>query len=127
MLFKPQRKKIEIQEKLLIDTTEITRVKNARYLGIIIDEQLNFKAQHAKLVSKLTEAVNALICVRDTLNYRSKIALYNALFKSHLEYCAMVYYDCLKKKQMDKLAKLQKKSHKTSIPCSYWSTHWKAF
>ena len=110
MLFKPQRKKVEIQEKLLIDTTEITRVKKARYLGIIIDEKLNFKEQHEKLVSKLTEAVNALICVRDTLNYRSKIALYNALFKSHLEYCAMVYYDCLKKKQMDKLVKLQKKA-----------------
>ena len=109
MLFKPQRKKVEIQEKLLIDTTEITRVKKARYLGIIIDEKLNFKEQHEKLVSKLTEVVNALICVRNTLNYRCKIALYNALFKSHLEYCAMVYYDCLIKKQIDKLAKLQKK------------------
>ena len=110
ILFKPKRKKVEIQEKLMIETTEIIRVKKARYLGIIIDEKLNFKEQHEKLVSKLTEAVNALICVRNTLNYRAKIALYNALFKSHLEYCAMVYYDCLKKNQMDKLAKLQKKA-----------------
>lgn len=110
ILFKPKRKKVEIQEKLIIETTEITRVKKARYLGIIIDEKLNFKEQHEKLVSKLTEAVNALICVRNSINYRSKIALYNAIFKSHLEYCAMVYYDCLKKKQMDKLVKLQKKA-----------------
>ena len=40
MLFKPQRKKVEIQEKLLIENTELTRVKKARYLGIIIDEHL---------------------------------------------------------------------------------------
>ena len=110
ILFKPKRKKVVIKEKLKIETTEITRVKKARYLGIIIDENLKFKEQHEKLVSKLTEAVNGLICVRNILNYRSKIALYNALFKSHLEYCAMVYYDCLNKKQMDVLAKLQKKA-----------------
>ena len=109
-MFKPPRKKVEIQEKLFIETTEITRVKKARYLGIIIDEKLKFKEQHEKLVSKLTEAVNALICVRNTLNYRAKIALYNAMFKSHLEYCALVYHDCLDKKQMDKLVKLQKKA-----------------
>ena len=110
ILFKPKRKKVEIQEKLLIENTELTRVKKARYLGIIIDERLQFKDQHEKLVSKLTEAVNALILIRSTLNYRCKIALYNALFKSHLEYCAMVYYDCLNRKQIDKLAKLQKKA-----------------
>ncbi len=110
ILFKPKRKKVNIQEKLQIETTEITRVKKARYLGIIIDEKLKFKEQHEKLVSKLIEAVNSLICVRNTLNYRSKIALYNALFKSHLEYCALVYYDCLNKKQIDVLVKLQKKA-----------------
>ena len=65
-MFKPQRKKVEIQEKLLIENTELTRFKKARYLGIIIDERLQFKDQHEKLVSKLTEAVNALICVRNT-------------------------------------------------------------
>ena len=65
-MFKPQRKKVEIQEKLLIENTELTRFKTARYLRIIIDERLQFKDQHEKLVSKLTEAVNAFICVRNT-------------------------------------------------------------
>ena len=39
----------------------------------------------------------------------------------------MVYYDCLIKKQIDKLAKLQKKSCKTGVQSSYWSSYWKAF
>ena len=59
ILFKPQRKKVEIQEKLLKENTELTRFKKARYSGIIIDERLQFKDQHEKFVSKLTEAVNA--------------------------------------------------------------------
>ena len=36
--------------------------------------------------------------------------LYNALFKSHLEYGAICYFDKLKKSQIEQITKLQKKA-----------------
>ena len=111
MLFKPKGKKEpENLEKLIIKETEIKRVPNARYLGITIDEKMSFKEQFNKLNKKLKETVNALIAVRETLNYRAKIQLYHSFFESHLKYAAVTYFDKLNKTQIEILNKLQKKA-----------------
>ena len=96
--------------QIIIKETEIKRVQHARYLGIIIDDRMSFKQQFNNLNKKLKECVNALIAVRQTLNYRAKSQLYHSFFESHLKYAAVTYFDKLNKKQMDILNKLQKKS-----------------
>ena len=62
-----------------ISGTDIMRVKEARYLGIILDDKLNFKEQFNKLIKKLKEAINCLICTRNILNWKAKMMLYSAL------------------------------------------------
>ena len=111
ILFKPKGKKEpDNLEKLIIKETEIKRVPNARYLGITIDEKMSFKEQFNNLNKKLKETVNALIAVRETLNYRAKIQLYHSFFESHLKYAAVTYFDKLNKTQIEILNKLQKKA-----------------
>ena len=111
MILKPKNKKaIGTTETIKISGTDIMKVKEARYLGIILDDKLNFKEQFNKLIKKLKEAINCLICTRNILNWKAKMMLYNALFKSHLEYGAVCYYDKLNKSQLEQLKKLQKKA-----------------
>ena len=107
---------------MIIRDTEIQRIKNVRYLGIWIDEKLKFDKQFEMGQKKLGDTVKALICMRKTLNYRAKFLIYNALFKSNIDYCSITYMDKLTKIQMTKLEKLQKKYSKcylaTLIICS---------
>ena len=109
LLFKPKKaKNLVIKEKLMLDGTEVKRVKNSRFLGIWFDDALKFDKQFQVISKKLEDAVKALICVRDSLNFRAKLMVYNGLFKAHIDYCAIAYFDKLKKVQIDELQKLQK-------------------
>ena len=94
----------------MIRDTEIQRVEKARYLGVWFDEKLKFDTQFEMVQKKLEDTVKALICTRKILNYKAKFLIYNALFKSHIDYCAITYMDKLTKTQMTKLEKLQKKA-----------------
>ena len=111
LLFKPKKKQSTIAKtKLMINNQEILEVTNARYLGVILDNKLNFQ-EHFKMVkSKLIEGVRALRCTRATLNYHAKKLLYDGCFKSHAEYCSITYMDKLNKRQQNELYTLQKQA-----------------
>ena len=111
MIFKPRRKReIETNQTIKIGNTVIPRVKQAKYLGLIIDDKLNFQPQFENLLKKLKQGINSLICTKNILNYKAKYMLYNANFKSHLDYGLVCYFDKLKKTQTQQLKKLQKKA-----------------
>jgi hypothetical protein len=110
MVFKPKNKKTtEIQNNLAMEGKQIDFVTEARYLGLTLDNKLNFKPQFNKLTKKLKTATRALISTRKLLNSKAKLMIYNSLFKSNLEYGSISYHDKLKSKQLDTITKLQKK------------------
>ena len=94
----------------MLNNSEIEITEKANYLGIILDENLNFKPQFNSLHKKLTNATRALLTTRKFLNTPSKLLIYNSLFKSNLEYAAVAYFDKLTNTQIEKLAKLQKQA-----------------
>ena len=111
LIFKPKgRKKTTITEKIYINGTEIERVSCTRFLGIWIDDELRFRKQYDILYKKLEDTVKALGAVRSLLNYRTKILIYHSLFQSHVNYCAITYFDKLNKTQLANLLQLQKKA-----------------
>ena len=111
ILFKPRNKPpidYEAIGKLMINDKEIKIVDQAHYLGIIIDNKLSFKPQIKSLLKKLKNATNALLSTKKTLDRRSKIILYNSMFKSALDYAAVAYHDKINKKELNKISRLQK-------------------
>ena len=111
MIITPKRKKkFDTNKTIKIGDTEILRVKHAKYLGLELDEKMNFLPQFNSLVKKLKVAINSLICTKDILNFKAKKMLYYALFDSHLQYGVVCYFDKLDKRQMGVLKKLQKKA-----------------
>ena len=72
------------------------------------DDKLKFDKQYEMVSKKLENTVRALICVKDSLNFKSKMLVYKSLFRSHIDYCSISYLDRLNKSQLNELSKLQK-------------------
>ena len=72
--------------KLCMGDHEIEKTDNYKYLGIIIDDKLNWKPQINKLCSKLSSVCGVLSKVRHYLDRESLMLIYNSLFDSRLRY-----------------------------------------
>ena len=80
LIIKPKGVKTQvINEKLEMGKAEIKQVNDARYFGVILDDNLNFKKQYETVKNKLENTVKAIICTRNLLNFKAKFQLYNAL------------------------------------------------
>ena len=99
---------------LTIDNTEIERIGNDckdnyfKFVGVRIDEFLHWKDHFNYVKSKLASSTFALSKVRNILPEKTKLLIYNSLFRSHLEYC-IIAWGKSNKLQISKLQSLQKK------------------
>lgn len=94
--------------KLVLDGKMIERVKETKFLGVIIDEKINWKA-HIKLVhSKVARSIGVISKVKHSLDTRSLQLLYNSLVTPYLSYCAVVWGNNYKT-VLQPLEKLQKR------------------
>ena len=72
--------------KLFMGIHEIEKTNNYTYLGIIIDDKLNWKLQISKMCSKLSSVCGILSKVRHYLDRAALLLIYNSLFDSRLRY-----------------------------------------
>ena len=77
--------------KLEIDEFEIKRCTETRFLGVIIDDKLNWDAHIKHLKRKLNHASATLNRIRDSIPKHLHRDLYYTLFESHLSYCISVW------------------------------------
>ena len=76
--------KLDFKYKFKIDGHRITPKSTIKYLGLLIDENLNWKSQISKLKSKLTRAIGMLSKLRYCTPPKFLKTAYHALFGSHL-------------------------------------------
>ena len=95
ILFYPNTDDIELinTEKLSIvmDDNQIIRVNYVKFLGIHIDEKLNFKHHVSYLIKKLNSIRGMLYSRREFLPNSCRRNLYYALVYPHLQYGIEVY------------------------------------
>ena len=76
---------------LQISGIPLHRVSDTKFLGVTIDENLNFDAHRARLVKKLATKSGILCAIRDTIPEDLYKNLYHTLFESHLAYGISVW------------------------------------
>ena len=81
---------------LNINNIKVKQVSEIKFLGVIIDCKLNWKLQLNYVSSKLSRTIAILHKVKNKLNMKSLILLYNALFLSHLNYCSNIWGNTFK-------------------------------
>lgn len=75
---------------------DIERVKETKFLGVIIDENLNWKPQIKHLQSKILKMIAILNKAKQALNNKSLHILYRSLVSPYLTYCAEVWANTFK-------------------------------
>ena len=117
ILFRSNRKKINTELfHINIEGQEITRV-NTKFLGVHIDEFVNFKYQIDYLTKKLSKYVGQFYKLRHSLPVSALLTMYKTLFEPHLSDCNVIWSNNFPSYLL-KLEILQKKA----IHALSWST-----
>ena len=106
------------QVNVEIDAKLITKVKDAKSLGVIIDEHLSWSNHVGDLSEKISSAIGALKRIRPYISKRTALQIYQALILPHFDYCSSVWGDC-NLTLSDKLQKLQSRAARAITRSNY--------
>lgn len=101
-------KKIEKVDQLKIGEAVIDRVKVIKYLGCMIDEQLNFKQNCDYVCRKMAKKVNFFGRISKCLDKTTKLLVYNTIIAPHIKYCSTILF-LSDKSHVERIQKLQNK------------------
>ena len=108
--------KITSSPLIYIDDTPVKRVKEAKTLGIKIDERLSW-AEHIEYISnKISSAIGGLRQVRPFIPHKTALTIYNSLIQPLFDYCDVVWGN-LSLTLAERLQKLHNRAART-ITCS---------
>ena len=91
MLFKTKHKPCDADLRLKLCRKRLYKKKYLRYLGIKVDENLNWKIHIHDLASKLNRANAILAKLRHFVNSEILRSTYFAIFHSHLNYVCIAW------------------------------------
>ena len=85
----------QLQDKpdlnLNISGQKIERVSTMKYLGVLLDDLLNFEEHIEYVVNKSTKKLGILRKSREFLPRKTSILLYKSLVLPHIDYCDLIY------------------------------------
>ena len=106
------------QVNVELDAKLITKVKEAKSLGVTIDEHLSWSNHIGDLSKKISSAIGALKRIRPYISKRTALQIYQALILPHFDYCSSVWGDC-NLTLSDKLQKLQNRAARAITRSNY--------
>ena len=108
VLFKSSRKLTDVPLKLKLNGKRLYPTNSVKYLGINIDENLNWKQQISDVAIKLNKAKVILSKLRHFIDRKTLKSIYHAIFEPHLYYSSLVWAQ--NSNSIKRLFVLQKKS-----------------
>jgi Reverse transcriptase (RNA-dependent DNA polymerase) len=94
---------------LVLDGSKLEQVTSTKFLGVYIDDKLNWNLQVSKLSKKISKSLGIIRKVSHRLTSETLGMLYNSMILPHLSYCLMVWGGT-SKKNIETLLKLQKRA-----------------
>lgn len=101
MIFKPVSKKsnfsdFPVQSKLFFNNHEIDQIHSVKYLGIIIDDNLNWSEHINYITNKISSIIGILYRYNKYMPLSCKKNIYFALIYSNITYCIEIYANTCK-------------------------------
>jgi len=109
ILFRTIRTKITKHLNFRLSGQQIKPSHHAKYLGVIIDENLNWDTHLLKLSQKLASTVGILSKLRHYVDYKTLLSVYYSLFESHVNYC-LPFLGFTTQERLNRIEKLQNKA-----------------
>ncbi|KAE8747081.1 hypothetical protein FOCC_FOCC006219 [Frankliniella occidentalis] len=91
MIFNKPSKINSTELRLEINNEEISRVKNATFLGLIIDETLSWDKHINSIIKKIGSLSGVLYRLRNILNKEALKSVYYGLVQSNLTYMSLIW------------------------------------
>lgn len=85
------KKKNCIEPKLEISGIPIDKLEEVKFLGVIVDSNLNFKPHIHQLSVKLAQLSGVIGSIKYILSKPQLVLIYNALILPHLTYCSLIW------------------------------------
>ena len=117
----PPKKQLPEKYAYFLDFSQISLCKTEKYLGVTIDDSLNFDAHIKFLENKLACSLGILFKTRQYLNTSTLVQLYYSTFLAYLSY-GLIIWGSTFKSYLNKLSSLQNKV--VRIICNgKWADH----
>ena len=94
---------------IVINGKPIRRVNSTKFLGVYVDEYLNWNKQREVVVSKISKTCGILAKLKYLLPRSTLLLVYNSLLLPYLTYSALIWSNCSSNK-LRKILVIQKKS-----------------
>lgn len=91
LYFNIRNKNMNSNINIFISNKKIKSVNHIKFLGVFIDSKLNWYQQIKSVCTKLSYSIGMLNKVKNKLNTKSLILLYNSFIYSHLNYCSHIW------------------------------------
>ena len=86
VIFRSARKKVPRKIKLEVNGDQIEQLESTKYLGVISDQNLNWKRHISHVSSKLSRYTGLLYKLRHFVPKNALLSLYNAFIMPHVNY-----------------------------------------
>ena len=90
------RSNVDLPKPLSISNIPIERKTEARFLGVIIDETLNWTRHVKTVISKMSRYVGIMYKLKKFLPLKVRLQIYHSFIQSHLNFCSLVWGFCSK-------------------------------
>ena len=100
-----------------INDKEIEKLNQIKYLGFIIDNNLNLKS-HIDFICKKLGENRFFKRLRKNTNVLTAINMYKTMIKPHFEFGSTIMYSCCANQQIEKLQRLQNKAMRVILRCN---------
>ena len=112
MMFRRTRIKHNTNFKIIINNDIVDYKNNTKFLGVIIDNKLNWDAHILYIKSKISKSIGILLKIRKILQNNTMRNMYFTFIYPYLIYCIEVWGNA-HQTHLDPLIKIQKKSIRT--------------
>ena len=109
MIIKPKASTTNIGTQITINNTDILRVNETKFLGVIIDDKLTFQQHIKQTENKISKGLYALRTIKNILPKKHLKLIYHALISPHLSYGIPFWHNSTKQ-HLHRLTILQKKA-----------------
>ena len=109
MLFTTKGKKVSKDISIKISNQEITQVDHTKFLGVIIDDKLNWSYHIKAIKNKIAKGIGVIFKARRYLNQKTLITLYYSFVYPYVHYGILAWGKTYNV-HLDPLIKMQKRA-----------------
>ena len=115
MIFSHKNRNTEYNFQPKINNVPIIEKNSARFLGIIIDNNLNWTEHIRAIASKMSRYLGIMYKLKSILPQAARLAIFHSFVQSHLNYCSLIW-GFSAKSNIELLFRAQKKGIRSIMP-----------